>query len=194
MSELRDDAAIPTPFQGVQYRSRTEARWAVFFDALGLDYRYEPELLTLSTRERYLPDFWIEDFQAWFEVKPNNEAVVTEECVKARILARDLKGKRVWLAMGAPSAETTNILPLDHWGEEVTIEQILEAPENRYKILEDRRDEQVYWLLSEFVQGSFSECYVIGGPGVSTDHDRLPMMMKHVDAAYKAARAAKFED
>lgn len=34
---------IPTEFKGITYRSRTEARWAVFFDALGAEFTYEPE-------------------------------------------------------------------------------------------------------------------------------------------------------
>ncbi|NJO82415.1 MAG: hypothetical protein HC828_06055 [Blastochloris sp.] len=35
--------AIPTTYQGYRFRSRIEARWAVFFDALGIRWVYEPE-------------------------------------------------------------------------------------------------------------------------------------------------------
>lgn len=35
-------AAIPTVYNGVQYRSRLEARWAAFFDLLGWRHTYEP--------------------------------------------------------------------------------------------------------------------------------------------------------
>lgn len=34
--------AIPTAYRGVQFRSRLEARWAAFFDALRWDWSYEP--------------------------------------------------------------------------------------------------------------------------------------------------------
>lgn len=34
---------IETYYNGYRFRSRLEARWAVFFDALGVRYEYEPE-------------------------------------------------------------------------------------------------------------------------------------------------------
>ena len=61
--------AITTKFCGYRFRSRLEARWAVFFDALGLNWTYEPEGFNLDG-DWYLPDFWIEDWQAWVEIKP----------------------------------------------------------------------------------------------------------------------------
>lgn len=38
-----DIKAIETCYAGCRFRSRLEARWAVFFDALGLEWEYEPE-------------------------------------------------------------------------------------------------------------------------------------------------------
>ena len=35
--------AIETRYAGYRFRSRLEARWAVFFDTLGLKWQYEPE-------------------------------------------------------------------------------------------------------------------------------------------------------
>ena len=35
--------AIETVYNGYRFRSRLEARWAVFFDALGVKYEYEAE-------------------------------------------------------------------------------------------------------------------------------------------------------
>ena len=34
--------AHPTKYNGVQYRSRLEARWAAFFDLIGWQHEYEP--------------------------------------------------------------------------------------------------------------------------------------------------------
>ena len=48
---------IETFYKGCRFRSRLEARWAVFFDALGIDWEYEPEGFTLDFGIRYLPDF-----------------------------------------------------------------------------------------------------------------------------------------
>ena len=70
--------AIETEYNGNKYRSRLEARWAVFFDSLNIEYTYEPEGFDLQEAGRYLPDFFIqyhEDYNDkigghWIEIKP----------------------------------------------------------------------------------------------------------------------------
>ena len=49
--------AIPTEYKGYRFRSRLEARWAVFFDACGVKWEYEPEGFALPNGQFYLPDF-----------------------------------------------------------------------------------------------------------------------------------------
>jgi hypothetical protein len=50
--------ATETHYKGYRFRSRLEARWAVFFDALSVPWEYEPE--GFETPEGwYLPDFKI---------------------------------------------------------------------------------------------------------------------------------------
>lgn len=44
--------AIPTEYAGVKFRSRTESRWAAFFDLVGVKWDYEPIDL-----EGWAPDF-----------------------------------------------------------------------------------------------------------------------------------------
>lgn len=61
--------AIQTEYKGYLFRSRLEARWAVFFDACGIEWEYEPEGLVLSDGTHYLPDFYLPDFHCCFEVK-----------------------------------------------------------------------------------------------------------------------------
>ena len=61
--------AIQTSYKVYKFRSRLEARWAVFFDALGIDWEYEPEGFDLDG-VYYLPDFYIPSVDAWIEVKP----------------------------------------------------------------------------------------------------------------------------
>ena len=46
-----------TIYNGYRFRSRLEARWAVFFDSLGVKYEYEPEGFELPGLGGYLPDF-----------------------------------------------------------------------------------------------------------------------------------------
>lgn len=61
---------IETVYNGYRFRSRLEARWAVFFDTLGIEYQYEPEGFDLGEGRFYLPDFWLPQVNMWAEVKP----------------------------------------------------------------------------------------------------------------------------
>jgi hypothetical protein len=66
--------AIETRYKGYHFRSRLEARWAVFFDSLGVRWQFEPEGFDLSAYDLgyYLPDFFLPDQNYWIEVKPDN--------------------------------------------------------------------------------------------------------------------------
>lgn len=52
---------IETYYNGCLFRSRLEARWAVFFDACGVKWEYEPEGYDLGNGIWYLPDFLLHD-------------------------------------------------------------------------------------------------------------------------------------
>jgi hypothetical protein len=64
---------IETCYKGYRFRSRLEARWAVFLDALGVPWQYEPLGFDLGG-VRYLPDFWLPKIRTWLEI--------TERCAK----------------------------------------------------------------------------------------------------------------
>jgi len=55
--------AIQTEYRGYLFRSRLEARWAVFFDACGVEWEYEPEGYDLGNGVYYLPDFLLHNVQ-----------------------------------------------------------------------------------------------------------------------------------
>lgn len=61
---------IETSYDGYLFRSRLEARWAVFFNSLKIPYEYEKEGYRLPSGRWYLPDFWLPKQDCWFEVKP----------------------------------------------------------------------------------------------------------------------------
>jgi hypothetical protein len=74
--------AIETVYNGYRFRSRLEARWAVFFDTLGVKYEYEKEGYDLDGLW-YLPDFWLPEQGCWAEIKgqePTEEE--QEKCVR----------------------------------------------------------------------------------------------------------------
>ena len=62
---------IETEYKGYRFRSRLEARWAVFFDMMGIYYVYEPEGFELEDGTKYLPDFYFPDQDTYGEVKPD---------------------------------------------------------------------------------------------------------------------------
>lgn len=61
--------AIQTRYDNYHFRSRQEARWAVWFNAVGLPYRYELEGFDLGNGVYYLPDFYLPTLVLWVEVK-----------------------------------------------------------------------------------------------------------------------------
>lgn len=62
--------AIQTEYASYLFRSRLEARWAVFFDEIGINYLYEHEGFDLKGLGYYLPDFWLPKLSCFAEVKP----------------------------------------------------------------------------------------------------------------------------
>lgn len=94
--------AIETEYNGYRFRSRLEARWAVFFDAMGIEYEYEPEGFELSCG-RYLPDFYLRDLQIFVEIKPHDTSRLPEWKAKCETF-RTETGKAILLCCDDPSA------------------------------------------------------------------------------------------
>lgn len=77
---------IPTNYNGHTFRSLMEARWAVFFDYFGFRWDYEPFGFETDD-EKYLPDFYVRDFDLYVEIKHTDG----EETERAKRFARDRK-------------------------------------------------------------------------------------------------------
>lgn len=100
---------IETVYKGYRFRSRLEARWAVFFDALKLEWEYEPEGFELGKGIRYLPDFKVkypgrgtdEIHYNWFEVKPDIHSITKSEWIK--MLRFNRKAHGLIILDGVPS-------------------------------------------------------------------------------------------
>lgn len=88
--------AIETVYNNYRFRSRLEARWAVFFDTLGVAYEYEREGYSLGVDGRYLPDFYFPHLNSWMEVKGITDKSAAS---KAKKLA-DATGMKVFLFTG----------------------------------------------------------------------------------------------
>lgn len=69
---------IETVYNGYRFRSRLEARWAVFFDAMGIEYEYEQEGFETKDGAKYLPDFILTDSGVYVEVKGMRDGAMDE--------------------------------------------------------------------------------------------------------------------
>lgn len=134
--------AIQTQYKGYHFRSRLEARWAVFFDALELTWEYEKEGFELGNGERYLPDFYIHAVGdrggAFVEVKP----LEGSDNSKARRF-HEQTGKPIILVSGVPLAKGYHGIdaaePGDHYYDFFVHRSSKYAP--------------IYWFTDEFDTG-----------------------------------------
>lgn len=167
--------AIETSYDGRRFRSRAEARWAVFLNALELPYQYEPEGVVLDGTP-YLPDFFVPDIACWIEVK--GQGPTEEERRKCRLLC-EATGQRVLLAVGAPTVECHIFVfdPRHDWPEHA-----------RFTFREDRRNRGMYWLWSEE-----AGCFAVGPQFGPEDHDKQPVLHWSVERAFRLSQSARFE-
>jgi len=96
--------AIPTRYKGYHFRSRLEARWAVFFDALDIQYMYESEGYELRDGTKYLPDFYLPELSGGLhvEVKPTIEPFQFRKAM--RFSEQNLSS--ILLLVGEPAARS----------------------------------------------------------------------------------------
>lgn len=106
---------IETVYKGYRFRSRLEARWAVFFDAANIRYQYEPEGFDLNG-DYYLPDFYLPDFFIYVEIKPIDRNVVKQyigdgnKWEKKCASFRNITGKSILLCYDDPAEDVYKIL------------------------------------------------------------------------------------
>lgn len=109
--------AIETSYKGCRFRSRTEARWAVFMDALGVEWEYEPQGYVLNDGTPYLPDFLVHpgtESEFWLEIK--GDFPTREEIDKAARLAEGTN-KRTYLYFGKVAQPGRGLSVIRTWDE-----------------------------------------------------------------------------
>lgn len=97
--------AIETKYKGHRYRSRLEARWAIFFDTLGVPFQYEPEGFKFEDGTHYLPDFYLPEQKAWIEIKGGE--ISQQDKHKVEMLSEHIRetGRHVYLFGEIPRVE-----------------------------------------------------------------------------------------
>jgi hypothetical protein len=108
--------AIETTYNGYKFRSRLEARWAVFFDDLGIKYEYELEGFSLPSGG-YLPDFYLPQFGIFVEVKPFEN--IPEPDLRKIIEFASTQDNPPLLIVGTPTNENMYLLEGTSWIDEM---------------------------------------------------------------------------
>jgi hypothetical protein len=115
---------IATWHKGYPMRSRLEARWAVFFDSLGINWDYETEGYVFNGKH-YLPDFHLSFFdgqEMFCEVKPQGgDFSMAYEFSMASM-------KKVWLCEGVPWFRAYKYLVPVNINGEIDIEEMIGIP------------------------------------------------------------------
>ena len=71
----------------IAFRTELDARWAAFFDSLGVDYQYEPTKFEKGEAS-YTPTFFLPESKTWVAVFPTDEALAA----KGKDIGRILQG------------------------------------------------------------------------------------------------------
>lgn len=108
-------ASVETTYKRHTFRSPVKARWAVFFDALGITWKCKPHGFDMGDGLRYAPDFWLPflraDWGYWVEVTTD---VPTSQAVERMRQLTRLSGHHGYFLCGQPG--DGEILRLDYSG------------------------------------------------------------------------------
>ena len=113
---MADIQAIETIWAGDRFRSRLEARWAVFFNAAGIRYIYEPEGFykiccpgdNRDPGDKYLPDFYLPEYDIYAEVKGERPGIGEEVKKAVNIMANKFNRKVLLILPEIPNAGALN--------------------------------------------------------------------------------------
>jgi hypothetical protein len=172
--------AIETCFDGYRFRSRLEARWAVFFKTLKVPFEYEKEGFNLGRSGYYLPDFYLPNQKCWIEIKPNGKAVVDYYDPRYCVLAGE-SATPVLVVAGNPWPGEYEIYTFALLGK--TVHAWLVAP----SVFALGENPQEVWIMRH---DGAAVCFnPMNSVGRSYPDIRHPGLMR----AYTAARSARFE-
>ena len=195
MTEIKP---IETFYNGYRFRSRLEARWAVFFDALGVKYEYEPEGFDLGDGIYYLPDFRVQcygtrgncgnnPFDLYIEVKGKMRPEDEEKIVRF--------GKKTWY--------NQELMKMESSGYSLLVVCDIPSPDDYDAYAEDLHSytpidgTDIYPWNYERIDGDhfaaypavYRGCFYLDGD----DSNYQTMDLHVIRKAFKAARQARFE-
>jgi len=182
---------IETRYNGYLFRSRLEARWAVFFETLGWQYTYEPEGFVLPDGTWYLPDFFLPAFGVWVEIKPQPPT----EAQRQIAWQFAMQGLRYYLLYGPCASRDHGA----YWVEEADDDTTL-LPEDRFETIDAHvamfsscpQCPASVWLVDWYGRNGYGgACWSACRPQCT--FDERGWESARFERAYTAARSARFE-
>lgn len=188
--------AIETHYKGYRFRSRLEARWAVFFDTIGIEYQYEPEGYVVDGIP-YLPDFWVPvpwnpSHGYFLEIKPSD---IDEQKIDFFYNVAKLSGHRVQVVCGNPWPGEHKVFSFCHHHHRVPEKPHIVgyiASSDGNLVLRNTDMEFVHeepFVLCD----KYQYLYEIDETGIRKNVDSYDVLDKLVPQAFSAARSARFE-
>jgi len=137
---------IETYYKGKWFRSRLEAKWAVFMDELGVVWEYEPEGFKNEDGECYLPDFFLPILNCFLEIKPRKPT--------------DAEREKCWIAVEATKKDLFILWgePQDPWN----VDQDISGCYGLFRNDEYGNNEYLYIVSNARYWAYCSECNTIG--------------------------------
>lgn len=213
MSQIK---AIETRYAGCRFRSRLEARWAVFFDHLGVKWEYEDQGFEVGeTRQRYLPDFYLPELKVRVEVKGDRSdldlQVLADTIWDTRSIAILILGPVPFARPGSMPLHSLLVPTLDFrpdFGRSCqtinefcrAIEPLSKEAQGAVERMVAANDHPVSLMHFYFIHTTATGFMPVGFPLIGQQFDLLEpkpvwdiVPMPRVQAAYTAARSARFE-
>lgn len=89
--------AVETEYNGNRFCSQLEARWAVFFDVIGVEYRCKHK----DVYQKFLADFWLPGMNLWVKVYSKSYKLLEDEEENIRWFSG--KNNQIMVVFGEPS-------------------------------------------------------------------------------------------
>jgi hypothetical protein len=186
---------IQTEYKGYLFRSRLEARWAVFLDYIKEPWEYEKEGYKVSwlceKETYYLPDFWLPNFDCFLEIKgqPPTEQEKTL-CMALMsdkypvLLFHGVPGENIGFAFVCEACDSSGgFIEIEaQWGHHMEKDQIV--------VVLDRNKHCVFYTsdFSKTIPRLWNNCRDIN-EGRGTINIESPFISR----AFKKAKQARFE-
>ncbi|MCR0391526.1 hypothetical protein MKD04_05890 [[Clostridium] innocuum] len=196
---------IQTQYRGYLFRSRLEARWAVFFDACGVEWEYEAEGYDLGMGLSYLPDFLLHGVQLGGYGNGSDYSQIQDLYVEVKGLMSQKDSEKIaalyqnGIIEGLPSLSETPVLVLGNIPVGKTVHEIQAYTEAR-SCKTSRDFPMVRPFNFETVDGMdcvATPCVNRDGHlelfGYAKEYNRHYIDCVATERAYRLARQARFE-